>query len=971
LIGNANSNFLNGGGGNDTIDGGVVLDRVNYTDLNSTNYGSATAGVNINLSGITGIGNTGSGTATGDASVGVDTIMNVSFLTGSNYNDTILGSSALIFEQFEGGAGNDTIDGGAITDTLNSDNSNRVAYINATGAGVTVDFIAGTAIGNLGSNAGSDTLININQARGSSFVDTLLGSNRTDVTESFEGRDGNDSIDGRGGFDIVRYGSATGGVTVNLVTGTANGLSVGTDTLLNIEGVFGSIYNDVLIGGNAANGVVYNDGLSELFRGDAGNDTIDGGQGYDLVDFFSSTAAVTVVLNDNLDGSASDGLGGTDVLRNIEAVRGSTFNDTLTGSDTAIYESFEGREGNDSINGLGGIDRADYRNARAAVNVNLAAGTASDGYGGTDTLANIENVRGSRDFNDVITGSSIANRLEGLGGNDTLDGGAGNDTLLGGAGSDVLNGGADIDTLDFNEAGAAVTAEIWRGVVLNDGFGSQDTIAGIENFAGSAFNDVLAGADNANRLVGGAGADSLYGAGGNDTLIGGQGADFIDAGTGIDTVDFSSVTNGVTAELWQNFASNDGYGNQDTIAGVENLIGSAFNDLLAGSDGDNRIEGGLGADTIYAAGGNDTIITGQGADFLDAGAGIDTVDFNGVTNGVRAELWQNFASNDGYGNQDTIAGVENLIGSAFNDLLAGSDGDNRIEGGLGADSIYGAGGNDTIITGQGADFVDAGAGIDVVDFSGVTNGVTAELWQNFASNDGYGNQDTIAGVENLIGSAFNDLLAGSNGDNFLVGGNGNDSIYGADGNDTIVTGQGADFAEAGAGIDLIDFSGVTNGVVAELWQNYASNDGYGNADIIAGFENMVGSAFNDLLAGTDTANYIGGGAGADTIYGAGGNDTLVGGAGNDVFYGGLGADVFQYQAGSNIDTIVDFSRAQGDLIALQGGINGSGITSAASALAAVSANASGYAVINLGSGHSITLVGVAATTVDASFFSIF
>ena len=75
---------------------------------------------------------------------------------------------------------------------------------------MTVDFIAGTAVGAAGSDVGTDTLINFNEVRGSSFADTLLGSNRTDVTELYEGRGGNDSIDGRGGFDIVRFDAATG-----------------------------------------------------------------------------------------------------------------------------------------------------------------------------------------------------------------------------------------------------------------------------------------------------------------------------------------------------------------------------------------------------------------------------------------------------------------------------------------------------------------------------------------------------------------------------------------------------------------------------------------------------------------------------------------------------------------------------------------------------------------------------------------
>ena len=230
--------------------------------------------------------------------MGTDTLVNINLIRGSNFDDTFTGSTALIFEQIEGGAGNDSLNGGLITDTLNQTNGNRVSYQNATGGGVTVDFIAGTAVGAAGSDVGTDTLINFNEVRGSDFDDTLLGSNRTDVTELYEGRGGNDSIDGRGGFDIVRFDAATGDVTASLVSGTASGAGVGTDTFTNIEGLFGSAYNDSLTGGLAANGVIWSDGKSEVFRGGAGNDTIDGGQGYDRVDYTSSTAGVVVTLND-------------------------------------------------------------------------------------------------------------------------------------------------------------------------------------------------------------------------------------------------------------------------------------------------------------------------------------------------------------------------------------------------------------------------------------------------------------------------------------------------------------------------------------------------------------------------------------------------------------------------------------------------------------------------------------------------
>ena len=419
LEGGDGSDFLFGGAGNDTLDGGVITDRINYSDGNTVSYTGATGPVTINLAGITGTGTTGSGTATGDASVGTDTLRNISYVRGSSNNDTITGSSALTLEVFEGGQGDDSIDGGAITDTLNGEGINRISYQNATGA-VNVNLGTNSASG----ADGNDTLLNFNHVRGSSFADTLTGSNRTDLTEQFEGKGGNDTIDGAGGLDLVRYDNASGAVIVNLAAGTATGAD-GNDTLLNIEGARGSKFADLLTGGKVANDAL------EFFMGQDGNDTLDGGSGYDRADYNLSTAGVNVTLGGAGNGTASDGYGTTDTLISIEGVRGSAFNDTLTGSnDAGIYETFEGREGNDTLNGQGGTDQADYKTSKAGVTVNLATGTASDGFGGTDTLSNIEDVRGSRDFNDSITGSSANNKLDGLGGNDTLGGGLGTDTAV-------------------------------------------------------------------------------------------------------------------------------------------------------------------------------------------------------------------------------------------------------------------------------------------------------------------------------------------------------------------------------------------------------------------------------------------------------------------------------------------------------------------------------------------------------------
>ena len=142
-------------------------------------------------------------------------------------------------------------------------------------AAVNVNLATNSATGTA---TGTDTLANINQARGSNYNDTLTGSDRTDVTEQFEGRTGDDVIDGAGGLDIARYDNASGAVSVSLATGSSSGAD-GNDTLSGIEGVRGSKFDDALTGGNAASDAL------EFFNGMAGNDTIDGGTGFDRVDY--------------------------------------------------------------------------------------------------------------------------------------------------------------------------------------------------------------------------------------------------------------------------------------------------------------------------------------------------------------------------------------------------------------------------------------------------------------------------------------------------------------------------------------------------------------------------------------------------------------------------------------------------------------------------------------------------------------
>ena len=68
-----------------------------------------------------------------------------------------------------------------------------------------------------------------------------------------------------------------------------------------------------------------------------------------------------------------------------------------------------------------GSDTASYADATAGVTVSLAIAAAQNTIGaGVDTLVNFENLTGSN-FNDTLTGNSVANILNGGAGNDTAE----------------------------------------------------------------------------------------------------------------------------------------------------------------------------------------------------------------------------------------------------------------------------------------------------------------------------------------------------------------------------------------------------------------------------------------------------------------------------------------------------------------------------------------------------------------------
>ncbi|MGE7989820.1 retention module-containing protein [Pseudomonas sp. NPDC089554] len=175
-------------------------------------------------------------------------------------------------------------------------------------------------------------------------------------------------------------------------------------------------------------------------------------------------------------------------------------------------------------------------------------------------------------------------------------------------------------TVSDNHGGSATGAvdiTYQAGSTLNGTSGDDVLLAG-------AGNDTLVAGDGNDVLVGGEGNDKLYGGNGDDLLIGGPGDDLLDGGAGIDTASYAGATAGVIVDLSHVGAQNTVGAGVDTLTGIENLIGSDYNDTLIGDGGDNVLNGGLGNDILKGGGGNDTLIGGLGNDTLTGGAGNDT-----------------------------------------------------------------------------------------------------------------------------------------------------------------------------------------------------------------------------------------------------------------------------------------------------------------------------------------------------------
>jgi Ca2+-binding RTX toxin-like protein len=508
----------------------------------------------------------------------------------------------------------------------------------------------------------------------------------------------------------------------------------------------------------------------------------------------------------------------------------------------------------------------------------------------------------------------------------------------------------------------------------------DDVIAGgpgNDQIFGEAGNDQLYGDEGNDTLDGGIGNDFLYGGPGNDVLIGGPGNDFLYGEAGIDQVDYSSAPGSVTVDLTNTNlpagGTATGAAGNDRIFTVENIQGSNFNDVLIGSSGDNVINGGAGDDTINGNGGNDLLLGGAGNDqfditttgnavisggnfasdpasgndtfmFYDGAGGFitlndwygdDVIDFSNVSQGVTFFLW-NTAGQNPYGAlfiDLVFDDINGLIGTDFDDVLAGSDGlwknCDYVDAGAGNDLVYATQSNSPFCATHGSvytnDVLIGGAGNDTLSYERVAS-VNVDLAAGTSVKAG-GQGDDISGFENVIGSNGADTILGDGGANTLIGLGGNDSIDGRAGDDFIDGGQGDDTLLGGVGNDTV-LGGAGNDIVDGGSGDNSLEGNEGNDIITAGAGNdtILGGAGNDIINAGNGDNSVDGGSEDDIITTGTGNDTILGGTGNDTITstggnnsvdGGIGDD--SITTGTGDDTIL--GDAGNDTITSTGGNN--------------------------------------------------
>ena len=352
---------------------------------------------------------------------------------------------------------------------------------------------------------------------------------------------------------LIRYRPAGGADTVNAGGGadTVNG-DAGNDILnggAGIDNLYGGANDDTLNGGSSEDNSYGGTG-NDTFKvtGADFGDNVYGGADNDVLDLSGWTNAA-IAFNVNLQLQTYQllpngfGVNGIYDLQGVENVRGSNFNDTITGDGLANI--LVGGGGQDTMSGGNGDDSFYVDNVNDSVTENIGAGTGFDTIFASTSFTSFANVErmyltgganingtGVNGQNDIMYGNGGNNILDGLTGTDNMNGGLGDDSYYVNTSGDVVNeaAGAGFDTM-FSQSSNTIALNVERLFLLNGGNYNANGRNGQ--------NDFISGNDGANIINGFSGNDTIRGGLGNDTLTG----DALPGDNGLDIFQFLTQAN--------------------------------------------------------------------------------------------------------------------------------------------------------------------------------------------------------------------------------------------------------------------------------------------------------------------------------------------------------------------------------------------------------------------------------------------
>ncbi|MCC7641834.1 MULTISPECIES: calcium-binding protein [unclassified Janthinobacterium] len=841
--------------------------------------------------------------------------------------DAYLNSSAATAQRFTGTPNADILTGTTGADVLEGLAGDDTYYVNHSG-----DVIVELA------NGGSDTLYtsvsytvpdNVEKVYLTATGLTVKGSATTNNV-FYVDVPGGHVIDGGGTGNAVTYVNASAGVTASFAP--VNGPVVarpGADVVTNVASIVGSKFNDVLTGNEIRNllfGGVGNDTL----QGGKGDDTLAGMQGDDTYIFARGDGADSIIEVEEagshnvisfLAGVSADQLWFRQVGVNLEVSTIGTA-DKITinawfSSAGPRIEQFRTAEGRVLLG-------SDVQNL-----VQAMAGLAMPAAGQLTLPA--------------ATAAALAPalarnwRTEGPNqpGNGVFTGTANPDIIQGTAGADVMAGLAGDDTYYINHSGDVVVEQAGGGRDTVYASANYTLAANVEEVHVSAAGLTVTGNGNDNVFhVDVAGGNVLRGTGTNST------ATYAGSKAGA-TASIVSINESHAArpgsDVLVNISSVTGSGYDDVLSGNElanTLAGGLGNDTLQGGKGSDVLTGGLGDDTyVFARGDGADVITESSADanydtiaFL-AGVNIDQLWFRqvgndlevstiGTTDKITIRAWnaavpniEEFRTAAGHvmrgadvqllvramanlappplGQLTLPAGTAAALAPAlaqawhFNgptqpteQTFVGTANADVINGTAGADLLQGLGGDDTYYVNHSGDFIDE---------RGNGGNDTVYTKVNYTVADNVENVRLAAAGLTVTGSAYNNnvFFVDTAGGNVLDGGGAGNTLS---------------YINAGAGVTV---------AFAPVGAALAARPG---VDVVANFNAVIGSKFDDVLVGNEIKNILAGGLGNDTLQGGKGDDMLAGAAGNDtyVFARGDGADIINEPNEAGSRDVVSF-----------------------------------------------------------------